>query len=86
MYKEEKIIIKYSIPDLGEYSIDENLSLFRDRQEIVICNNLIDARKNLTEIVRSDREKKIEEYRRVISSLEKQSTNLEVFRRKINFM
>lgn len=86
MYKEERIILKYSIPDLGEYSIDEDMTIFRGKEKIVTCINLDDAKNNLSKIVISDREEKISTLRRVIRNLELQSKSLLSFRQKNTFL
>ena len=85
MYKEESIIIKYEIPNLGEYAIDENMTIFKDKSKIVTCSNLNEAKETVSKIANSDREDKISNLRKIISDLELQNLSIDNFRKKNNF-
>jgi hypothetical protein len=75
-------IMRYNIPLLGEWIVDESLTIYRNGEKIVECKSIPAAKSELRRMIQTERESMIQRKKAEIRELEDMAPNIESYRIK----
>jgi len=75
-------IMRYSIPHLGEWTVDESLSIFKDGEKVCECITIPEAKKELRRMINTERESAIQRKNAEVRELQDLAPNIENYRVK----